>query len=611
MKVRRGARIGFAVAAVICGPAVQTSAPPQVEPLRNVLVIHAGAESFPANPLLDAGIREALAAHPDLPIDYFTEYLESDFFPGEQATLAFVDYVRRKYEGRRLDLVIAMTGAGLRFVLNHRQTLFPHTPIVFFGLATVDERTHTAGAGVTGVTVGAAYSETLKLALALHPSTERVFVVARRADDLLIDSVRARLRDVSQQVSLTYLDEATLPGLLSAIRAIPARSVILFVWHSQTDSGNIRYSDTVAELVAKTARVPVYGSSDLYIGTGVVGGVVRMTRETGYRLGEMAIRVLTGTRPRDIPIEAASVIPVIDWRQVQRWNIPPSRLPAGARILFREPSVWEQYRVYILGAVIALVAQTALIAGLLIQRTRRHNAEQLVRHSQAALHNSYDRVRNLGKKLLNAQERERSRIARELHDDITQQLAVLKLDLTILQRTMNGSADADAMAAEAVRRAETIAMSVHGLSHRLHPARLQLIGLVEALDELRGEMTRPEMTIAFTHENVPAALPPHLTLCLFRIVQEALQNAIKYSRAGSVSVDLHAEPEALALTIEDDGVGFDVDVAWGRGLGLLSVRERVEAIGATLAIRSSSGAGTRLQVRVPASVWQETKAVAI
>ena len=88
------------------------------------------------------------------------------------------------------------------------------------------------------------------------------------------------------------------------------------------------YPDEVARLVAEAATVPVYGTSDFYIGTGVVGGVVRRTRETGTRIGDMALRILTGTRPQDIPIEAAQVVPVVDWRQVQRWGIAPSRLPA-------------------------------------------------------------------------------------------------------------------------------------------------------------------------------------------------------------------------------------------------------------------------------------------
>jgi len=383
--------------------------------------------------------------------------------------------------------------------------------------------------------------------------------------------------------------------------------VILYIWHTQQDPGMVMYPDEVARLVAEAAPVPVYGISDLYIGTGVVGGMVRRTQETGTRIGEMALRILTGTRPQDIPIKAAQVVPVVDWRQVQRWGIAQSRLPATSQILFREPSAWERYEVYIVGAVTALLAQAALIAGLLIHRAKRQHAEQQMRHSQAALRKSYERVRNLGSRLLNAQEGERSRIARELHDDISQQLAVLTWDLKLLGRTVQGHGEA--VAADAVKRAEEVVTSVRDLSHRLHPARLRLVGLVEALDGLQSELSRPDVTITFAHENVPPMLAPDLNLCLFRIVQEALQNALKYSKAHKVSVDLRGTSDAIALTIVDDGVGFDVDAVWGKGLGLISMLERVEAIGGTLEIRSSPGAGTRLEVRVPASTLHDTEAV--
>ena len=590
----------LALAATLCALALHTSALAQVASPRSVLVIHSGAESFPSNPILDAGIRETLASRSDLSIDYYAEYLEADLFPEEQASLAFKDYIRRKYQGRRIDLVIAMTSAGLRFVLDHRGELFPDAPIVFFGLVAPYDITRDVGGGVTGITTtGVAHAETLKLALALHPSTQRVFVVASGQDDEQFESVRAEFREFSSRVTITYLNEKTLPGLLTAVKAIPLGSVILYIWHSQTDPGNVIYTDRVARLVADAATVPVYGTSDLYIGAGVVGGVVRSTRETGSRIGEMALRILTGTRAQDIPIEAAQVTPFVDWRQLQRWGIAAARLPAGSQVLFREPSAWERYKVYIVGAVTTLFAQAALIGGLLIQRARRRKAEQEVHRSQAALRTSYDRIRDLGSKLLGAQESERSRIARELHDDISQQLAVLMVDVKLLARTTQGGADA--MAVDATKRIEGIARSVHALSHRLHPAGLRVLGLVEALDGLQAEMTRPDLTITFTHENVPVNLAPDLTLSMFRIAQEALQNALKHSKAHRVSVDLRGESDAVALTIVDDGVGFDVDGAWGRGLGLISVRERIEAIGGTFQIHSSPGAGTTLAVRAPTS----------
>ncbi len=109
-------------------------------------------------------------------------------------------------------------------------------------------------------------------------------------------------------------------------------------------------------------------------------------------------------------------------------------VPSGTLIRFREPSAWDRYRGYIVGAVVLVLAQTTLIAGLLVQRRQRRRAEEQVRGREAELQPSYDRIRDLAVRLLNAQESERSRIARELHDDISQQLALLAIDLEILNR---------------------------------------------------------------------------------------------------------------------------------------------------------------------------------
>jgi signal transduction histidine kinase len=192
---------------------------------------------------------------------------------------------------------------------------------------------------------------------------------------------------------------------------------------------------------------------------------------------------------------------------------------------------------------------------------------------------------------------ERARIARELHDDISQQVALLAIDLELLQRP--AVPHAKDLSAAALTRTESIARSVHDLSHRLHPARLRLIGLVNALDGLRRELARPDLEIAFTHENVPQTLSPDLTLCVYRVVQEALQNAVKYSGARHVAVSMRGGPGSLTLSVADDGSGFEVNGAWGQGLGLISMRERVEAAGGTLSVRATPGSGTHLEISVP------------
>src|SRR6185436_5568273 len=161
-------------------------------------------------------------------------------------------------------------------------------------------------------------------------------------------------------------------------------------------------------------------------------------------------------------------------------------------------------------------------------------------------------------------------------------MALLEIDLEQLAGAVSG--DAESLTQDALLRAQEIGRNVHDLSHRLHPAKLRLIGLVGALNGLRRELSLQNIEIAFNHKNVPAVIPEELALCLFRIVQEALHNAIKYSQGRLVTVDLRGTASGLALTVTDDGVGFDVGANWHKGLGLISMRERLEAVGGSLEI---------------------------
>ena len=287
-------------------------------------------------------------------------------------------------------------------------------------------------------------------------------------------------------------------------------------------------------------------------------------------------------------------------RQLLRWSINESRIPPGTARLFGDAGAWEHYRMYILAGGAFLVLETILIASLLIQASRRRRAEARMSGSEAELRASYDRIRDLGGRLIVAQEAERARIARELHDDVSQEVAVLTMHLDLVRSaTRMGQRNAETLVHEALERTHNIAKTVHDISHRLHPARLRLIGLVPAIEGLLRELPKSDTTIAFTHDNVPDTLDPDVALCLFRITQEALQNAIKHSGADRIELHLVADRVQLVMTVADNGVGFDVRAVEQRGIGLISIAERLEPFGGTLTIRSTLGTGTRLEVILP------------
>ena len=211
-------------------------------------------------------------------------------------------------------------------------------------------------------------------------------------------------------------------------------------------------------------------------------------------------------------------------------------------------------------------------------------------------------LEKIGGKLLAAQEEERSRIARELHDDICQRLALLSMELEQANRSSNGSNRLLHPNLDEIRKhCAEIAEDVQALSHKLHSSKLEILGVAAAIKSFCREFCQQhEVSVKFSDENVPRSLPPDTSLTLFRITQEALQNALKHSGVREFSVSLRGSTREIQLEVIDKGVGFHLEEAKeDNGLGLVSMRERAHLAHGILAIESEVHCGTKISVRVP------------
>lgn len=258
-------------------------------------------------------------------------------------------------------------------------------------------------------------------------------------------------------------------------------------------------------------------------------------------------------------------------------------------------SFWDVYQAPLLGLLCLCAIEAVLIVGLLAQGSNLRRAEHALRESQREL-------RVLTGKLLQAQETERRRIARELHDDLSQNLALLSVELEVAGQNPPESASqhTDRMR-ELSSRVKQLSRSVHSLSHQLHPSKLEQLGLVAAMRGLCGELSQNHgLPIDFNHCKAPDTIAEDAALCLYRIVQEALGNVLKHSGARHARVELTATEETICLRIVDDGVGFDPPSVEGKGgLGLVSMRERLRLVKGDLTIDSRPSGGTRVNVAVP------------
>jgi len=205
---------------------------------------------------------------------------------------------------------------------------------------------------------------------------------------------------------------------------------------------------------------------------------------------------------------------------------------------------------------------------------------------------------HLAGRLIASQERERQRIARDLHDDLSQKIALLNIEVD--QAALQASSPPlRAQLTSVSARIGEIATDVHNLSHELHPSKLQTLGLVAAIHTMCRDISRQgSVQVTFVHGVVPQPIDWDISLCLYRIVQEALHNVSSHSRAPSAEVQLTREQDTLTLRITDSGVGFEAQRQHA-GLGLVSMRERVALLRGQMVIQSARGIGTRLEVRVP------------
>jgi signal transduction histidine kinase len=260
-----------------------------------------------------------------------------------------------------------------------------------------------------------------------------------------------------------------------------------------------------------------------------------------------------------------------------------------------------------------LIAFTAIAALFIGITARRRSAERALKQAHDELdlkvRERTAELEELAGRLIHAQEQERSRIGRELHDHISQMLGVLTIGLDQL-RAADTTPPALGDPLERLRaNAAEITDEIHGLSHRLHSSALDYLGLVPALQRLIQEFsTRLGIVIEFAHGPLPAPLPSDVALSLFRVTEESLTNIAKHSQATTAAVEVHADDEGIHLTIEDSGRGFDGGIERRHGLGFVSMRERLRIVGGTVRVDSAPSRGTTVTVWVPAMLAKASSA---
>lgn len=383
----------------------------------------------------------------------------------------------------------------------------------------------------------------------------------------------AMLRATVGCVMLLFIVQAQ-----SAAHAVPfphIKHVLLFY------SGYVR-SPLVHERIASTSNLVLYSIAAMHLGMGKVGGGL----------------LKAGT-------------------------------DASGAAAYGKPGDFQQHRGFTV-AVVFLLIETALLAVLLLKwrRTgpptaRRSSVEEVVsrystgedvidkRSALEDLKRAHSELQQLAPRLLYAQEEERKKISRELHDDIGQRLSLLVFNLDLIEHQM--PAQEAAIRADIRKILEDLGelvTDVHNMSHQLHSSKLEHLGLPVALNEICRQLSHQHrIAIHLNADPLPDALPEEVTLSFYRVFQEALRNAVKHSHSPQIDVEVSWSGDALRMKIRDFGIGFDPALAT-HGLGLVTMQERLRMIGGTLRVSSVPGGGTELEAeaRVQSPTYSVQKA---
>jgi signal transduction histidine kinase len=575
----------IALALALAAPLACAEAQPQ-----RVLIIHSFGREFAPYDAAIATFRRELASRATQPVVFVEAALDAGraIGPGEEA--AFVTYLAARFSAPVPDLIVSSAGPAAQFLIRHRATLFPGVPVL---LAALDARIVPSAALKPGDAVVASQLDVRRAfdaILQVLPDTRTMAVIV--GDTPLERFWRKELAregaHLAERVRFVWFDGQSLAQMTENVAKLPRHSAV-FYGILVADAAGVPHErlDALARL-REASNAPIFSLFENELGHGVVGGPSVSQTRMGQETARVALRQLSGA-----PVAAPEVVTVgmeavvYDARELQRWNIDASRLPPGSELRFREASAWVRYRNEIVAVSLVIVAQAALIGALLVQRSRRRRAEQ--------------EARTLGGRLITAYEDESRRLGRELHDDITQRLAGVSIEAATLGRIGDPAAR---LAAEQSIGSElaTLSRDVHAMAYRLHPSVIDDLGLGEALRiECQRAARRGQVAVEFEGDEVAGRARGDRALCLFRVAQEALRNAVRHARPQHIGVELRAADGGTRVSVRDDGMGFDAEAERDHAsLGLASMRERVALLGGRLEMRSRPGQGTRVTAWVPA-----------
>jgi len=585
---------------------------------QGVLVLYPYNTSVPANVLAGETAKKRLTERSQKALEFYTEFLDFSRFVGAQHELRTAQHLAEKYRDQKLTVVLAMGPQALRFATQNKHALGLELPIIFCCTSRTRLAAMKPDTNVTGIISEFDLTKTLAVAKRLQPDARRIVVVsgASAFDRQWIEIARRQLAAYEQEYDTTYLNGLPQDELIGKLKLLPRNTIVILLTIFADGTGRAFIPTEAARDIASASSAPVYSPYESQLGSGVVGGHMDSFEWIGNEVADLAYDILTGTTGIPPPRATTGNADRVDWRQLKRWNFDESSLPPGTEVRYREFTVWQQYRWYMIGILAIVLAQAAIISWLYVEHHRRQRAEQEVR-----------------RRLLEVLHLNRSATAGALSASIAHELnqplgaiqsyaeaaeIYLKADPPNIERVAQilGNIRRDD------QRAADIIAHFRGLLKKTEAVELQEFDINDlvrnAIDILDPEAAKRGVTLS-THQadgNLPVrADEVHLQQVILNLAMngmDAMQNCVSGAGKMSIQTALVRESE-VEVRVTDSGTGIPTDKLsevfdtfyttkrQGTGLGLSIARTIVETYGGKIWAENRPGGGAAFRFTLPLS----------
>ena len=587
------------------------------EPKR-VMLLHSFGRDFKPWSDYARSIREELDRQSPWPLDITDHSLVTARSSDEDPEPAFVDYLQALVAKRPLDLIVSIGAPAAAFVQRHRERLFATTPMVFTAVEQRRVQLARLTANDAVVPVWINYRAALENILRVLPDTKNITVVVGSSpiEKFWKDAIGKEAEPLADRVAVSWTDHLSFDDLLKQAAAMPSHSAIFWELMIVDAAGVVHEGSTPLKKLHAVANAPIFSYDESFFGQ-IVGGPILLVADTSRQTVAIAMRILGGEKAGDIktpPVEFAK--PMFDWREMQRWGISEASLPPGSRILFRNPTVWEQYRGQIFMILALLLLQGALITWLLYEHWCRQAAE--ARSMQQM--NELARMNRLATA---------GQLSASLAHEIRQPLAAIassgSAGLNWLDNKVPDLDEVRTALQTVVRqshRADDVIKGVRAMFSHDSTVR-ERVNLNELIEQVLALVSRSISGNNIALETKLKDDPPPFVMVdpvqLQQVVLNLIMNAIEAMVASDHWVRMlqietrTGETGAVIFTVADSGPGFDAKVAeklftpfvttkaQGMGMGLTICKSIVEQHGGQLTGTSIKPRGAMLTLVLPAA----------